>query len=136
MTDPTLVLGAGAAALRRRLGPVSWVALATLVASASEHDDGLVVTASVRDLDLGLGLARNTAARAVRRLIDTGLLTVAQRRDTRGAFGASIYRLSLPLDAIGLGSRDVVARVNVARSRSRVSSPPSLVVEQLALLPE
>ena len=134
MTDSTVVLGPGAVVLRRQLGPASWAVLETLVESAANRDGGLVATASVRDLAPRLGLAHNTVARAVRRLVDVGVVTVVQTRDERGAFGASVYRLSLPSHAIDVASAPI-ARVDVGRPSRRTSGRPSVAVEQLVLLP-
>ena len=55
--------GERAAALRRELGPVAWCALECLV---ERSDDGRTVAASVRARRRRLGVAKNTAHRALR----------------------------------------------------------------------
>ena len=136
MTEPTtLVLGADAGDLRRRVGPVAWVVLETICATTSDADDRLVATSSVRDIARDVGLSRNTAARAVRRLVDAGVLTVEQGRAEHGTFGRSTYRLSLPSNTIATSSRESqpIAPTVDAR-RPRVTPYRAHPVEQLALL--
>ena len=88
-----LVLGEGAAAARRQLGPTSWAALEVLVALS---DDGACrVVATVRDVAEALGLSKNAAHRAIRRLVDAGLVAPTQERAADGRFLAGAYRLDV-----------------------------------------
>lgn len=88
-----LVLGEGAAAARRRLGPTSWAALEVLV---DLSDDGACrVVASVREVADQLGLSKNSAHRAIRRLVEAGLVAPTQERAADGRFLAGAYRLEV-----------------------------------------
>jgi hypothetical protein len=73
-----LTLDARCRTLRRRLGPVAWIVLEDLALDAEMSVDGEMVAATtVRRLATNVGLNKDTAARAVARLIAAGLL----RRD-------------------------------------------------------
>lgn len=84
-------------ALRRRLGPVAAAVLADLVLDADRDDAGaLVVATSVRRVAAHLGVGKDTAARALRRLTSVGLLERRpQGADRAGRFGAGRYELRL-----------------------------------------
>lgn len=84
--------GERASALRRSLGPVPWCALECLV---ERSDDGRSVDASVRLVAAELGVAKNTAHRALRSLDLAGLLTAEQQRADDGRFRGGRYRLHL-----------------------------------------
>lgn len=109
--------------------------LETICATASDADGRLVATSSVRDLGRDVGLSRNTAARAVRRLVDAGVLTVEQDRAEHGTFGRSTYRLSPPSNTIA-PSREPqpIITPTVDARRPRVTTRRTHPVEQLALL--
>jgi len=83
---------AGTAALRRRLGPTAWCALECL---RERSDDGRVAEASVRGIAADLGVAKNTAHRAIVALVRAGLVEVDQRRDDHGRFRPGRYLLHL-----------------------------------------
>jgi len=80
------------AALRRDLGPVAWCALECLV---EEADSNRVVEASIRSIARDLGVAKNTAHRALRTLVAAGLVETEPQRTTDGRFRAGRYRLHL-----------------------------------------
>lgn len=84
--------GERAAALRRSLGPVPWCALECLI---ERSDDGRSVEASVRLVAAELGVAKNTAHRALRALDLAGLVTAEQQRADDGRFRSGRYRLHL-----------------------------------------
>ena len=84
--------GERAAALRRTLGPVAWCALECLV---ERSDDGRTVEASVRLVAADLGVAKNTAHRALRALTHAGLVAAEQQRTDDGRFRSARYRLHL-----------------------------------------
>ncbi len=91
-----LVVGDGAATIRREVGATSWAALEELAARDSDSSlDGLV-SASVRDIADALGVSKNAAHRAIRRLVDAGLVAPIQQRSTDGRFLAGTYRLPVP----------------------------------------
>ena len=84
--------GERAAALRRSLGPVAWCALECLI---QRSDDGRSVEASVRLVAAELGVAKNTAYRAMRALALAGLVTAEPQRTDDGRFRSGRYRLHL-----------------------------------------
>lgn len=92
-----LVLGEGANAVRRQVGPTSWAALEVLVALGDA--DGRAI-ASVRHVADELGISKNTAHRAIRRLVDAGVVSPLQERSIDGRFLIGSYRLEVPADAI------------------------------------
>ncbi len=134
MGTERLVVGDAAAEVRRRLGPTAWVALETLAAQAHEHDGDLVVAASVRGLANDLGLAKNTAMRALHVLREGGVLVHVQRRAASGTFAASEYAIRLARDVLHRLDSPPTTRVNHAATRARRSDRAT--VEQLVLLPE
>lgn len=81
---------AGTAALRRQLGPTAWCVLECL---CERSDDGRVAEASVRGIAAELGVAKNTAHRALGALVRAGLVEADQRRDDHGRFRAGRYLL-------------------------------------------
>jgi hypothetical protein len=105
--------------LCRQVGPIAWVVLEELVSVSAPDDLGLVARSNVRQLALDLGLSKDTAARAVRRLAAAGLVerTASQRTD-HGRFGSTGYRL----DAARLR---LVDDHGPPVSRTRVRAKPS-----------
>ena len=98
MSAPTrLVLGEGANAVRREVGPTSWAALEVLAALGD--GDGPAV-ASVRHVADELGISKNAAHRAIRRLVDAGFVGPLQERSPDGRFLVGSYRLEVPADAL------------------------------------
>ncbi len=91
-----MTFGPGADAIRRRLGPIAWVVLECLAESAVDCVGGSVSFESVRGIAELLGLAKDTVARALRRLADEELVTYVASRQDDGRFGPSHYRLSFP----------------------------------------
>ena len=114
---PVLVLGTESSGLRRTLGPMSWVALEALAARSREIDGRLVADVSVRSLAGELGVAKDTAARALGVLRDAGLIVAAQGRGVRGRFAGGCYVVMLPADTL--------AAQNVSRSREQRRSAPT-----------
>lgn len=91
--ERSLVVTASGRVLRRRLGLTAWAALEDLLLDASRHGPGgLGVYASARSLGVRLGVSKDTAAAALRRLVAVGLVCREVRRDVaRGVFARSIY---------------------------------------------
>jgi DNA-binding IclR family transcriptional regulator len=89
---PVIAPGPRAAATRRTLGPVAWCVLACLVERSA---DGRTSSASVRSIAADLGVAKNTAHRAIARLVRAGLAEAVQERDARGWFRPGRYRLNV-----------------------------------------
>lgn len=97
--DPTrrsLVVGPKAHELRRYVGSASWAVLEELMQVATGPSDRLVAEVSIRSLAASLGVAKDTAARAVRRLRDLGVIEADQRRADTGVFETGVYRLAVP----------------------------------------
>lgn len=118
--NPSALAGPRAAVLRREVGPVAWCALECLVERAG--DDG-TAAACVRSIATDLGVAKNTAHRAVAMLARAGLVEAIQERDHGGRFRAGRYRLNLA---------DLVISPTPARARSRAT--PASDPAQLSLL--
>jgi DNA-binding IclR family transcriptional regulator len=98
MSGPArLVLGEGANSARREVGPTSWAALEVLAALGD--GDGPAV-ASVRHVADELGISKNAAHRAIRRLVDAGIVSPLQERSPEGRFLTGSYRLEVPADAL------------------------------------
>ena len=88
---------------------------------------------SVRTLAAALGIAPNTANRALRRLVDVGLVEPRQSRNRRGRFGAGTYLVTIPTDVLRVS-------VHLAEHRRPSRQPKSprrqlAPVEQLVLIP-
>ena len=97
----SIVVAFEASALRRDLGPTSWMVLEELLMRSTGLADACVAQVSVRELAASLGLAKDTACRALRRLRDAGLVTVTQQRTVAGIFDSGAYVIAVP-DCIAL----------------------------------
>lgn len=120
----TIPPGPRAVALRRELGPVAWCALECLL---ERSDDGRTTVASVRAVAADLGVAKNTAHRALASLARAGLVEPVQARDTDGRFRPGRYVLHLG---------DLLATASTSptpRTRHRAATAPDPA--QLTLLP-
>ncbi len=91
-----VTFGPSAADIRRRLGPIAWVVLECLAESSVDCAGESVSFESVRGIAELLGLAKDTVARALRRLADEALVIFVASRQHDGRFGPSHYRLSFP----------------------------------------
>jgi hypothetical protein len=83
--------------MRRRLGPVAWAALEDVLCDVTVHaSGGATAQTSVRRVAAGVGVSKDTAARAMAHLIDLGLLC---RRDGAraddGTFTTGSYEVLL-----------------------------------------
>ena len=116
-----VVVGAASSDLRRALGPTSWVVLEELLLRSSGTADECVACVSVRSLAASLGVAKDTVARAIRRLRDAGLVTVAQRRTNAGVFDTGTYLIALP-DSVTL----LASAPTATKPRARVDRRDSL----------
>ena len=93
-----LTLGRAAPDVRRAVGPSAWAVLECLAASCVDRAGETVSYESVRGIAESLDLAKDTVARALRRLIAQELVTYVASRADDGRFGSSHYRLTLPHD--------------------------------------
>ena len=109
-----LVLGPRAHELRRRIGPNAWVLLEEMMQRSTGDRDHVVAQVSIRSLAASLGLARDTVARAVRRLRDLGVVVAEQARSESGLFESGSYRLAVP-----------AACLSIARAPQPSVAPPS-----------
>lgn len=119
----TIPPGPPAAALRRELGPVAWCALECLL---ERSDDGRTTVASVRAIAADLGVAKNTAHRAIAALVSGGLVEPVQGRHADGRFRAGSYALRLG---------DVVSITPASREPRTRHRPATTAPAQLTLLP-
>lgn len=135
----SLLLGPMADETRRSLGPLAWAALEALVTDARPKGDVDVADTSVRQLAEHLGVAKNTAHRALSALRRAGFIEPLQSRSTSGkfAFGSyrlavapSILRLAADASAPPVASPRPVARPSSSRPPRRAPSPS----QQLSLL--
>jgi hypothetical protein len=92
----------GAAGLARRLGTTAFAAYVVLAFDVERRNDGrLLVAVSARRLAVRLGVGKDTAADALRRLSDAGLLLAAPRQDEEtGRFTVAVRELR-PVPGIG-----------------------------------
>ena len=124
----SIVVAFDASELRRDLGPTSWMVLEELLLRSTGPADACVACVSVRALAASLGLAKDTAGRAIRRLRENGLIRVAQRRTDAGIFGTGIYLITVP-ECITLTAPTPAASQPRPRSIRRDSSQLSLAIE-------
>ncbi len=105
--------------LRRRLGPTAWVVLEAAVALAHDVDGDLVVDASARSLASEVGLSKNTVARALSTLRESGFVTFTQTRAGDGVFGPGRYVIALPPDVftVAAPTKGFAARVTPHQPR-------------------
>jgi IclR helix-turn-helix domain len=139
----TVLLGPAAPELRRRLGPLAWCALEALHQLATATDDGLIADVSLQTLGDELGVAKNTAHRALKTLRSAQLIEHDQARAAAGLFDTSRYRLAVAGDALAHVPLDQPATAvpsrrarSAAGRRAAVASDAGGFVEQLVLLPE
>ena len=93
--EPTLTLRPGCRALRRALGVAAWAVLEDVAMDAMATAHGLVATPSARRVAEHLGVTPGTAATALRRLRQRGLLDHERVAGPDGRFGLSVYRVHL-----------------------------------------
>jgi DNA-binding transcriptional ArsR family regulator len=81
---------------RQRLGTTAWAVLEDVALDAHIDDRArLVAVTNVRRIALQLGISKDTAARALLRLAEAGLVERQSRRDESGTFSASVYVVCL-----------------------------------------
>ena len=114
-----LALGEGANAVRRRVGPTSWAALEVLAELGDDHGRAV---ASVRHVADELGISKNAAHRAIRRLVDAGLVSPLQERSPDGRFLIGSYRLEVPADALRCVPVEPTPSAPTAKRTSRRSA--------------
>lgn len=97
-----LLLTAAGRPVCRAVGTTAWAVLADIALDAEADADGnLVAATNVRRIAGDLGISKDTAARALGRLVDAGLVVRHRRRGAGGEFARSLYELHLdPGDGI------------------------------------
>lgn len=92
-----MIVTVTARSLWRRVGTTAWAVLLDVALDAQFDPDGrLVAATNVRRLAGHLGISKDTAARALVRLVDAGLLVRQHgRRGANGEFTPSVYELCL-----------------------------------------
>jgi hypothetical protein len=91
-----VVLSPTCRALRRRLGALTWFVFEDVVLDAEPAGSGLHAATSARRVAEHLGVTPGTAAGALRKLRQFGLLTHRRLAGASGRFGLSSYRVVLP----------------------------------------
>lgn len=132
----TIVVGPKAHELRRYVGPASWAVLEEMMQAATGPADRLVAEVSIRSLAASLDLAKDTVARAVRRLRDLGVIAAEQPRSDRGVFQAGSYRLDVPPVCLAVQSPTTTPRARTTtKSPSRRTPSPAPITNsgQLSL---
>jgi hypothetical protein len=124
-----LVLLPESSSLRRAVGPMPWAALEVLASRARTVNGELVTEIGVRALAAELGLAKDTAARALVVLRAHGVLAADQRRTALGKFGPASYTIVAGSRVFGF---DYPAKASSAHEPVRRRRPPAT---QLSLLP-
>ncbi|MGH9287291.1 MAG: hypothetical protein ACRD0V_03175 [Acidimicrobiales bacterium] len=122
---PSLVIGANARPLRRTLGLLAWSALEELVLDAAPQPSGeLNAQASARALAVRLGVSKDTAAAALRRLASVRLVRRDDHRDAaRGVFTHSVYVIDpARLDEHGIRRHAAPLTRPMRRSGARVAA--------------
>ena len=129
-----LTLGMEAGPMRRTLGPTAWAALEVLASRTAGDAVAASADASVRDIACELGIAKNTAHRAVQKLVAAALVSPDQRRQRDGRFLAGRYQLTIPRDVLQLVCNDTPVAEPAPRPAARASRSRAGVGTQLDLL--
>ena len=100
--NTSLVIGPASSGLRRTLDPAAWMVLEEMLLRSTAVGAHRVARVSVRSLAGSLGLAKDTAARAIRRLRAAGFVGGVQQRTAAGVFdtGVSVITVSPEIIAI------------------------------------
>ncbi len=131
----SVLVGERAGDVRRQLGPLAWAALEVLVSHGTMVDSESIADSSVREIADQLGVAKNTAHRAVRALRSARLVSPIQRRDNDGRFLDGGYRLTVPPDVLHIAPSSFTTNAPItARPRTRRNNTKPCVGIQLDLL--
>lgn len=129
-----LVVGQGAADVRRLVGAVAWAALEVLAEGAQPRGDSDSTPASVRSVAAQLGVAKNTAHRALTVLRAAGLVEPLQGRSALGRFDAGGYRLTIPPTVLAAFDHPLGSPCPPHRPPRPLTSHATRVSTQLSLL--
>ena len=92
--------------------------------AATGPADRLVAEVSIRSLAASLGVAKDTAARAVRRLSDLGVIEADQRRADSGMFQTGVYRLAVPTACLTVRTNGLTSGTHPTTRIPRAHNPP------------
>ena len=95
-TRRSIVIEPTVSGLRRELGPTTWVVLEEMLLCSTGDAACCTTAVSIRNLGASLGLAKDTVARAIRRLQAAGIVTAVPSRTPAGTFAAGAYRIAIP----------------------------------------
>ncbi len=95
-SETALVITRPGLASIQRLGTTAWVVLEALALEAVVDDGALVVRTSARAIAEAVSASKDTAAGALRRLADAGVVERRRQHRAGGRFGAGSYVLHLP----------------------------------------
>ena len=118
----TLLIGSSSIALRRTLGPTAWMVLEEMALRSTVVGERRVARVSIRTLAGSLGIAKDTAARAVRRLRAAGVVTGMQQRTAAGVFDTGVYIITVPSEVLTV--KTTTAKPRRAAMRTRESQLP------------
>ncbi|HVA43777.1 MAG TPA: hypothetical protein VNF50_09850 [Acidimicrobiales bacterium] len=90
-----LVIESSSREQRRRLGPMAWAVLEEIALASEADDEGWVAVLGVRHLAAGVGITKDTAARAMAALASAGIVQRVRVLDQADR-SRSGYRLNLP----------------------------------------
>jgi hypothetical protein len=127
--DRLIVLDARAGDVRRGVGPTAWAVLEELLARSVGAGRLCEAAATTRSLAGGLGVSKDTVARALCRLRHAGVVVdVVQDRTTAGVYGAGRYVIAVPA---GITLSDPATGAPSPRSRSATRPDARRVEAQL-----
>lgn len=130
--DRLIVLDARAGDVRRRVGPTAWAVLEELLSRSVGVGALCEATATTRLLAGGLGVSKDTVARALRRLRHAGVVVdVVQDRTTAGEYGAGRYVIAVPT---GITLPDPAATAPATPSGSTTRPDARRVLSQLTFV--
>jgi len=126
-----IVIEPAVSGLRRELGPTAWVVLEEMLLCSTGDADWCTATVTIRGLGASLGLAKDTIARALRRLHAAGIVTAMPARTPAGTFAAGAYRMTIPqvfafeqthtTEPVDVETHTCVTHTPVSRPRGRVA---------------
>ncbi len=128
-----MVLGPRAHELRAAVGTTAWSVLEEMMQRSTGDGHHIVARVSIRSLASSLGIAKDTVARAVRRLSDLGVVAAVQTRSDSGVFDAGSYRLAIPAECLSLACLSQPPALSSARPPAVPPSSARRSSGQLAL---
>ncbi len=100
-----IAIGPAAGDVRRSVGATAWCALEVLAATPADDGELWIVRSSACAVAAHLGVAPNTAQRALGVIREAALVTAIQDREHGGRFGGTAYRLTVDQSVLGRQTR-------------------------------